>query len=461
MATPISRRGLLRAAAGLAGAALLAACGATPTPTAAPKPVAKATDTPVKAVPTPVTMKGKLTVLFHGVATLDTLYWQPRLKMFTDAYPEIECVWLGGGVGAGQDEEFTQKLTTMVAGGTPPDGAKPSGGRLIATAGKGIYEPLEPRIQASPLMSKVIKLLPSEGKELRFCGKQYAIPMDIQERMWYYNKDIFDKGGLKYPTLDWTWDDLLTIGQAVTKPADNQYLVVPGVISFQDYADWVWQAGGTMFSDDGMHINLSEPPNVRAMQFLVDLFVKYKYAPSPGLKLGDIGVSFDSGKIAMNMADNTSITTQLGAKATWKFNWSCVFAPKGPGTSNGFVKSNGWSVMKGAKGAHLAWGLIEWWFKDETMTKLAEMGELVPRSDISEAVSTKSVPEHVRPALARATRDGRGLERFPGWDVAQRNWRMELDTAISGSVSAEQAMQTADKKAELEIADVMKGICDF
>jgi ABC-type glycerol-3-phosphate transport system substrate-binding protein len=254
---------------------------------------------------------------------------------------------------------------------------------------------------------------------------------------------------------------LLAIGAAVTKPADNQYLLIPGVTSFQDYSDWVWEAGGQKFADDCMHTNLSEPANVKAMQFLVDLFVKYKYCPSPALKLGDIGVSFDSGRIAMAMAHSNTLAAQLGPKATWKFNWGTLFAPKGPVNAQGFVKSNGWSVIKKAKSPQLMWGLIEWWYNDAQQTKFAEMGELVPRSDIREAISTKSLPEHVRPAVARSSAHGRGLERCPGWDVAQRNWKQELDTAISGSVSVQQAMETADKKAELEIADLMKGICDF
>ena len=406
---PVTRRALLKAAAGLAGTALLAGCGATPTATPAPKPAAQPTSAPaaaaqptavpVKAAPTAMPMKGKMTVLFHGAATLDTPYWQPRLKMFNDAYPEIETIWLG----SENDEAFTQKLTTMVAGGTPPDGAKPSGGRMIATANKDIYEPLEPRIQASPQMSKVMKLLPAEGTELRFCGKQMCIPMDIEARIWFYNKDIFDKAGVKYPTVDWTWDDLLAIGAAVTKPSDNQYLFIPGVVSFQDYSDWVWEAGGTKFTSDGLHTNLSEPANVKAMQFLVDLFNKYKYCPSPALKLGDVGVSFDSGKIAMAMSATNIMAAQLGPKATWKFQWSAVFAPTGPVNGQGFTKSNGWSVIKKAKSPHLAWGLIEWWFSDATQTKFAEMGELVPRSDIRNAVSLQS-PARARPAGRRPRR---------------------------------------------------------
>jgi len=43
--------------------------------------------------------------------------------------------------------------------------------------------------------------------------------------------------------------------------------------------------------------------------------------------------------------------------------------------------------------------------------------------------------------------------------VGQRNWKNELDTAITGDVTVEAAMQTADKKAEVEITDVMATAC--
>ena len=313
-------------------------------------------------------------------------------------------------------------------------------------------------LQSSNLMAKVIKLLPGEGKELTFCGKQYALPHDIDHRVWIYNQDLFDAMGVAYPKENWTWDDLLAIGKGVTKPDDNQYLVTPGVVSFQDYSDWVWQAGGSIFNEDGTHTNLSEPANVQGMQFLVDLFKKYKYAPAPGLKMGDIGVTFDTGKIAMNMTATGAMAGQL-SKPTWDFKWSAVFAPMGPVSAQGFTKSNGFGIPKGTKTSDLAWAFIEWWYSDETQTKFAEMGELVPRSDLRDTLSLKSLPEHLRPALLAASKNARGLERFPGWDVTQRAWKNELDTAISGDVSVEEAMQTADKKAEAELADVMATVC--
>lgn len=453
MTQMLSRRSFLRAVAGFAGAAALASCA--PAPTQAPAAGSK-TEVPAATKPAaPAELKGQMTALFHGGDPNTNPYWQLRFEKFRKEFPGVEFTALG----ALNDQEFTQKMTTMVAGGTPPDFSKISGGRLLATYDKGIYEDLMPRIKASAPMNKMFPTLPGEGKELRICGKQYAIPQDVDHRLWYFNKDLFDKMGVPYPTIDWTWEDLLKIGEKVTKPAENQYLVIPGTVSFQDYADWVWQTGGRIFSEDCMHINFSEAPNIKGMQMLVDLFVKYKYAPSPSLKVGEIGVGFDTGKVAMSMHSSGTIAAQLGDKATWKFKWSAVFAPKGPVNANGFIKSNGFSLLKGAKNVELGWKFIEWWYSDDVMKSFAEEGEQVPRSDIREAISLSKLPEHLRPAFTRAAKESRGLERCQGWDVAQKHWREQLETCITGGVSVQQAMETADKKAELEIADIMASAC--
>lgn len=447
----LNRRKFLKTAAVAASALVVTSCA--PQATTAPTEPAVAATTVAGQGAAP--LKGKITCLIHGgPSPMDVPYWATRIKMFTDANPGVEFI----GLGAANDEEYTQKITTMVTGGTPPDLVKISGGRLLATATKGIFEDIEPRVKASPLMSRIWPLLPGEGKEQRVCGKQYAIPMDIEQRVWIYNMDLFDKMGVAYPQEGWTWDDLLAIGKSVTKPEENQYLFVPGITSFQDYSDWVWQAGGTIFNEDGTKVNLSEPANVQGMQFLVDLFKKYGYAPAPGLKLGDIGVTFDTGKIAMNMAHTGLVASQL-SKPTWEFKWGTVFAPQGPVTANGFTKANGFGIPKDAENADLAWAFIEWWYSDETQTKFAEMGELVPRSDLRDTVAVKSLPEHMRPALLQASKQARSLERFPGWDVAQRSWKNELDTSITGEVPVDAAMQVADKKAEIEITELMATVC--
>lgn len=54
-------------------------------------------------------------------------------------------------------------------------------------------------------------------------GKHYALPYSMATYGLYYNKAMFDKAGVPYPTDDWTWDDLraaalkLTSGSGASK----------------------------------------------------------------------------------------------------------------------------------------------------------------------------------------------------------------------------------------------------
>jgi len=57
---------------------------------------------------------------------------------------------------------------------------------------------------------------PGALESTSFDGKVYGLPRDSGVEVLYYNKDDFDKAGLKYPTDDWTWDDLRKAAEALT-----------------------------------------------------------------------------------------------------------------------------------------------------------------------------------------------------------------------------------------------------
>ena len=44
-------------------------------------------------------------------------------------------------------------------------------------------------------------------------GKQYAVPKDVDTIALWYNKTMFEKAGVAFPTDDWTWDDLYKAAQ--------------------------------------------------------------------------------------------------------------------------------------------------------------------------------------------------------------------------------------------------------
>lgn len=448
--TKFSRRQFLQISAGVVGMAALGACA----PPAAPAGVTGEQSGAAAAV---AAEGGKISCLFHST-TGATPYWQVRLDMFRDQHPDVEFIALP----SADDSEYVQKIATMVAGGTPPEMVKFSGGRMLATASRNIYEDVTPRLETSDIFQRVWEQLPGAGAELRYCGQQLGVPQDLAARQWFYNQDLFDEAGVDYPTLDWTWDDMVSMGLAITNSDENIWFITPPVHSFEDLSDWYWQAGTTLFADDCGTSNLAEPANIEAMEFFVALFNTHRIAPSPAMGLGDIGITFDSGRVAMMMSSTGTLAAQLGPNATWDFNWSTVFAPTGPSGpdgANGFVKSNGWALVKAAQQPDLAWQFIEWWHTDETAIAFAEMGELVPRADIRDQYAMANIPEHLHPAIERMGTHGRGLQRCPAWSETQRQWMQELDTAINGNVPVAQAMQTAADKAAVEILDVMAEAC--
>jgi ABC-type glycerol-3-phosphate transport system substrate-binding protein len=69
-----------------------------------------------------------------------------------------------------------------------------------------------------------------------------AIPRNMDARVQYYRKDVYDAHGLK-PAA--TWDDLIHVSQTLT--GDGRYgLVVPGQgdPAQRTFSDLLWQAGG-------------------------------------------------------------------------------------------------------------------------------------------------------------------------------------------------------------------------
>jgi multiple sugar transport system substrate-binding protein len=44
----------------------------------------------------------------------------------------------------------------------------------------------------------------------------WAVPRDVSNLVIYYNKDIFDKNNIPYPTTGWTTNDFLTKAQQLT-----------------------------------------------------------------------------------------------------------------------------------------------------------------------------------------------------------------------------------------------------
>ena len=84
-------------------------------------------------------------------------------------------------------------------------------------------------------------------------GVQYALPKDHDTIALLYNKAVFDKYGVDYPTDDWSWDDVLAAATAITEAGkdDGVYGYALNTSNNQDgWYNFVYDYGAQVITDD-------------------------------------------------------------------------------------------------------------------------------------------------------------------------------------------------------------------
>jgi len=132
-------------------------------------------------------------------------------------------------------------------------------------------------------------------------GKQYALPESFSTVVLFYNKDLFDKAGVAYPTKDWTWDDALKAAKAIRAlGSDTWGLYSP--IQFYEFYKKAAQNGDCHFFNDAMTESTINSPACVATLDLMTSFLKEGVMPTTAQLSGVANEDlFASGKLGMDV----------------------------------------------------------------------------------------------------------------------------------------------------------------
>ncbi|HVU10665.1 MAG TPA: sugar ABC transporter substrate-binding protein [Phototrophicaceae bacterium] len=209
----------------------------------------------------------------------------------------------------------------------------------------------------------------------------YSAPLNWDSIAIFYNKDMFDKAGLAYPTADWTWDDFAKDAAALTDSANGVW----GASVYNDYqsgwANWIASAGVAPVATAGRtQCTLTDPASQAALTFLQGL-VQKGYMPTisqiGGTNADDEYNLFKSGKLAMYSNGEWQLPN---AVKDITFNWDLVTLPKNPttGESRSIVHAVGYSVAATSKNPDLAANLVQFLVSDEGEKFFADAGGVPP-----------------------------------------------------------------------------------
>ncbi|WEG08774.1 sugar ABC transporter substrate-binding protein [Microbacterium horticulturae] len=185
---------------------------------------------------------------------------------------------------------FTQ-LQTDLAAGTQADVFDVDAGSFANIQANGVLAALD-GVDASAYRTSVLD-------SYKVDGAQYALPTSFSNVVLFYNKDLFDKAGVDYPTADWTWADEKAAAEKLTdKKAGVWGDYQP--VTYNEYYKAVQQAGGSFLSSDGKTTAFDSEAGKAAAEWIAGKSGTVMPTAADGAGTADFDTNlFKDGKLAM------------------------------------------------------------------------------------------------------------------------------------------------------------------
>ncbi|MCM4076179.1 ABC transporter substrate-binding protein [Paractinoplanes hotanensis] len=350
--------------------------------------------------------------------------------------------------GAPTTDDLLTKLSAGFAGGSYPDISYAYGNWAGDLGASGKTQDLTSYVQDP---SFAWTEMPEAARTVATAnGKVIGVPALVDNLAVVYNKAIFDKAGVGYPTDEWTWEDFRAAAKKLTDPATKTYGTAYSVSGSED-TTWhlwplLWQNGGKIL--DGTKPVFNSDAGVAALETLRQMAVddKSMYLDQTDEKYHPL---FNSGRVAMIITGPWALLDVKEAKLSYGVS-------NLPGVNGDHQTVSGpdlWVLFDhdDANRAGAARDFIKWLTSAQIDAKWnLAVGNLPLRS------SEQSTPE-----FAAYVKEYPGGQKFfdnlanakqarptvPGYEVLSRNVGDAIASVLQGKASAKDALDAAAKKS--------------
>lgn len=227
--------------------------------------------------------------------------------------------------------------------------------------------------------NKVIKRF-SKGALLPFYfdGGCYAVPETQNFWVLFYRKDILDALNIPIPQ---TWDDVINILPKLQRYGMNFYVPLSGTGGFKPFfatLPFIYQAGGKLYSEDGITTAIDSEEALNGFKLMTKLFTIYNLP----LQVPNFYNHFRQGMLPIGISDfNTYV--QLTAAAPELSGWWKIAPMPGikdkkgriiryaPGTGQAIV------IFENSNKKKQAWEFIKWWTSEEVQRVFGNLIETI------------------------------------------------------------------------------------
>lgn len=328
--------------------------------------------------------------------------------------------------------DYDTKLQTALAGGSPPDLFYIDSFRLPDLVAAGAVAPIGDQLTDPD------DFYPSMRQAFTIDGVFYCPPKDFSTLALQYNKDLFDAAGVAYPTADWTWEELAAAAEALTDADAGVY----GMVLSPDFARMIaflYQAGGTVATDDFSAMTLDSAEALEAAEFYVSLVANGFAAQPADLDSGWAGEAFGKGKAAMSMEGNWIIS--FLADQFPDVNYGLVELPAGAAGKATMAFTVCYGVPAGGKNNEAALKVVDYLTGPEGMKAWSDLGLAMPTRASLAAGWLEQYPD-LEPFIA-GSEYARKWQFRPGFQDVLDTINAGLQEAFTGNKTASSLLQDA------------------
>jgi len=327
------------------------------------------------------------------------------------------------------------KLITSIAGGKTPDVSQMGTTWMGEFAKTGALEEVPDDIDLSGTFEGARNTAIVDGKT-------YGVPWYVETRVLYYRKDIAEKAGITDPPA--TWDELKAMAEAMKEKGGAKYGIALAPNNWQELLPFVWQKGGEVVDENGQ-FTLDTPEVVDALAYEKSFFDEGLTSPSVPEGF-DVTQGFIAGTHPMFFSGpwHIGLIEEQGG-ADLKGKWAIAPMPKeDSGTS--FVGGSDLVVFKNAN-KEAAWKFVDYLMDPATQSKWYETVSDLPALEDAWDQGTLANDDNLQ-IFREQLKDAKSPPPTPKLEqVAAEAINTEMEKALSGGESAEQAAKSMQEKA--------------
>ncbi|WP_191562502.1 ABC transporter substrate-binding protein [Metabacillus idriensis] len=390
--------------------------------------------------------KIQLTFWRNDGTNLENKAYKEIISAFESAHPDIKINMVSVPYG-----DYELRLRTEIAAGNQPDVMSIDSPNLALYADSGWLLSIDSYMRSEGDLEDI----PSATLEgLIYKGEIYLSPIVESGVALFYNKHLFKKAGLPFPSEDpdnpMTWDEVLEIAKKINNPSENVFGIDPA----QGFSDGespayfkmplLWQFGADVLSLDATtsdgYLNSNEA--LEALQFYQDLYQKHKVA---AVELPPD--SFITGKLAMTVMGSWSLADFEKNVPEFKLGEDFGIAPL-PKDKNQVVPNGGWSlgISQKSKYPDEAWEFIQYATSYEGSKKYVELtGDIPARYSVSkEFPELQTYPKNIFVQQAQKYSENRPVT--PAYPVVSEAIKKLFEDIGIGGENVESAAAKAVEK---------------